>query len=158
MKAENRLDNARLLFQLSPKNKNYIFLFTLQCDMYISKENRRKTNEFLLTTPDNSSVALWCKNSNGILNSEVITIKEHRTCSSTDDGYPGSYSTFVYNRIQKITACNGNRIRWLRTTIVYDTNTIIYDCHKRSMDTIVVNDARIRSFLLRGLCVFQNIH
>ena len=85
--AGNRIDDARVLFQFIPKNKNYIFLFILQCDMYISKENRHKTNEFLLTRPDISSVVLWYKNTDQVLNSEIVLIKEYRTCSSMKDGY-----------------------------------------------------------------------
>lgn len=38
--ANNRLDNARVLFQFSPQKKNFIFLFVLLCDVYITKENR----------------------------------------------------------------------------------------------------------------------
>ena len=148
--ADNRLDDARLLFQFSPKNKNVIFLFILQCDIYISKENRHKTNEFLLTRPDISSTVLWYKNNDELFNSEVILIKEYRTCSTTNDGYirelPGGSAQQYQNplelAVEEIEEETGFKV---------DSNRLIFHGKRQLAGTLSSHNANLFSIQLNNV-------
>jgi len=85
--AGNRLDGARLLYTFRPGFKSFVFLWLLKADMYITSEDRHKTNEFVLSRPDISSILLWRRNNDVLEESEVVIVKEFRTPASTDDGF-----------------------------------------------------------------------
>lgn len=85
--AGNRLDHAELLYNFRPGNKNNVFLWVLKVNVWIEKEQRNKVNEFVLARPDISSVMLWHKNEESILDSEVVIVKEFRSPASTEDGF-----------------------------------------------------------------------
>ena len=84
--AGNRLDDAKLLYTFRPRFKNFVFLWLLKADMYIKSEDRHKTNEFVLSRPDISSILLW-KKEDILEDCEVVIVREFRTPASTEDGF-----------------------------------------------------------------------
>lgn len=84
--AGNKLDSAKLLYTFRPGYKNFVFLYVLKVHIFIASENRYKTNEFVLSRPDISSILLW-KKSTTIEDSEVVIVKEFRSPASTNDGF-----------------------------------------------------------------------
>jgi len=87
--AGNVLETARLLYTFRPRFKDFVFLWVLQVNIYVSSEDRYKSNEFVLSRPDISSVCLWFNTdgSNGIFDDLVVLIKEFRSPASTPDGF-----------------------------------------------------------------------
>lgn len=86
VEAGNRLDDARVLFTFRPGNKKFPFLWVLHVDMYIASEDRHKTNEFVLSRTDISSVVMWQKHDN-FLESEIVLVREFRSPANTSDGF-----------------------------------------------------------------------
>lgn len=84
--AGNRLDGAKVLYSFRPGFKKFVFMWMLKADMYITSEDRHKTNEFVLARPDISSILLW-KKEKELEDSEVVIVKEFRTPASTEDGF-----------------------------------------------------------------------
>jgi 8-oxo-dGTP pyrophosphatase MutT (NUDIX family) len=84
--AGNRLDDARLLYTFRPRFKSFVFLWLLKADIYIASEDRHKTNEFVLSRPDISSILLW-KKGESLEDSEIVIVREFRTPAATDDGF-----------------------------------------------------------------------
>lgn len=83
--ANNKLIDARLLFSFRPDHK-FPFLWVLKCNVFIQSENRNKTNEFVVSRPDISSVLLYKMEPN-LQDSKIIIIKEFRTPAATNDGF-----------------------------------------------------------------------
>lgn len=85
--AGNRLEKARLLFNFRPRFKDFVFLWVLHAEVYVTAEDRVKDNEFVLARPDISTVCLWHENGDSIFENEVVIIREFRTPASTKDGF-----------------------------------------------------------------------
>lgn len=85
-KAGNRLEHAELLYNFRPRFKSFVFLWILKVSVYVTDEDRYKTNEFVLARPDISTVMLWRKTL-PLESSEVVLIKEFRSPARTDDGF-----------------------------------------------------------------------
>lgn len=83
--AGNRLEDAKLLFSFAPNHKD-IFFWVLKVNIYIAKEDRFKTNEFVLSRKDISSVIMW-KSNEDLMKSEIVLVKEFRSPASTEDGF-----------------------------------------------------------------------
>ncbi len=84
--AGNKLQHARLLWTFRPGHKSFVFLWVLKVAVFITSENRSKTNEFVLSRPDISSVLLWNKK-DPIEESKVVLVKEFRSPGNTSDGF-----------------------------------------------------------------------
>lgn len=86
--ADNRLDKARILwtYKTGP-NKSFTFSWIIWVDIFVAAENRHKTNEFVISHSDISTVMLWQKDFYNILNSEIVLIKEFRSPARTNDGF-----------------------------------------------------------------------
>lgn len=86
--AENVLEDARLLYSFRPGYKDFVFLWVLKVNVYISSEDRYKSNEFVLSRPNISSVCLWCDtNEDSILDTQVVLVREYRSPAATPDGF-----------------------------------------------------------------------
>lgn len=89
--AGNRLEKAKLLFNFRPHFKDFVFLWVLHAEVYVASENRVKDNEFVLARPDISSVLMYSEvespQGDGIVDYEVVLVKEFRTPASTKDGF-----------------------------------------------------------------------
>ncbi len=85
--AGNRLDSARVewVFRVGPK-KNFVFLWVLYVDVFITKENRHKTNEVILARPDIATILMY-KPAKILLETEIVLIREFRSPVSNSDGY-----------------------------------------------------------------------
>lgn len=103
--AGNVLEDARLLFSFRPNYKQWVFLWILQVNIYVSAEDRFKTTDFVMARPDISSVVMYHHrptmdeygNSYEVGDTQVIIIKEYRPTASTRDGFvhelPGGSSS-----------------------------------------------------------------
>ena len=93
--AGNVLEDARLLFSFRPKYKDWVYLWILQVNIYVSEEDRFKKTEFVISRPDTSAVMMWVPNYHvdahtelsERLDSQVVIIKEYRPAASTPDGF-----------------------------------------------------------------------
>lgn len=84
--AGNVLEDARLIFNFRPNYKDWVYLWILQVNIYVSEEDRFKTSDFVMARPDISSVVMY-KKAAAMENIQVITIKEYRPTASTPDGF-----------------------------------------------------------------------
>lgn len=84
--AGNRLDDARLLYSFRPGYKDFVFLWILKVNVWVESEQRHKSNEFVLSRTDISSVLLWHKKL-PLDQSQVVLIKEFRSPAATQDGF-----------------------------------------------------------------------
>lgn len=84
--AGNVLEDARLIFNFRPSYKDWVYLWILQVNIYVSEEDRFKTADFVMARPDISSVVMY-KDAMAWQDYQVITIKEYRPTASTSDGF-----------------------------------------------------------------------
>ena len=85
--AGNVLEKAKLLYTFRPGFKDFVFLWVLKVEVYITSEKRSKTNEFVLARTDTSSVVMWYPEGESIEEYQVILIKEFRSPATTSDGF-----------------------------------------------------------------------
>jgi len=89
--AGNRLDKATVLYaHLKPdksnKGKMYVFLWMLHVEIFVTKENRSKTNEMIISRDDTATVVMYRKRAT-LAESEVVLVKEFRCAVSNHEGY-----------------------------------------------------------------------
>jgi len=84
-KAGNRLETAQLLYTFRPNHKD-IFLWILKVNVWINSEQRFKSNEFVLSRSDISSVLMW-KPHEDLMQSEIVLVREFRSPAVTEDGF-----------------------------------------------------------------------
>lgn len=98
--AGNRLDDAELLwsFRVGP-GKRFLFSYALQVKVWVAAEGRHKTNEYVFSRTDISSIVPYYL---GEEESQVVLVKEYRATGRTKDGFvhelPGG-SSFKPNRV-----------------------------------------------------------
>lgn len=86
-KAGNKLEDARLLWNYRVgKNNDIVFAWVLQVDIFLPKEKRSKTNEFVLGRTDIGCVAAFTPKE-PVSESRVLLIKEFRSPVSNEEGY-----------------------------------------------------------------------
>ncbi|MFA6437245.1 MAG: nucleoside 2-deoxyribosyltransferase domain-containing protein [Candidatus Paceibacterota bacterium] len=87
IQAGNRLHSAKAewVFRVGPK-KQIFFIWILHVDIYITAEERHKTNEVVIGRPDISTVALYIR-ADDIMDSDIVLIKEFCSPAATADGY-----------------------------------------------------------------------
>ena len=88
----NRLDEAQVLWTFQMPKARKVFAWVLWVKVWITKENRWKENEWVLSRTDVSSVLLYRKphkdtTLHQLLNTEVVLIREFRSPSRTPDGF-----------------------------------------------------------------------
>lgn len=86
--AGNRLDGAHLLwnFRVDP-SKDVVFAYALRVNVYVAREHRNKTNEFILSRPDISSIVAYHRTTENILDAEIAIVREFRSPASLGDCY-----------------------------------------------------------------------
>ena len=84
--AGNRLDKARVewTFRVG-KSKERVFFWILWADVFITKENRHKTNEVVIGRPDIVSTVLFHPSYN-VIESEVVLVTEFRAPVANREG------------------------------------------------------------------------
>jgi 8-oxo-dGTP pyrophosphatase MutT (NUDIX family) len=102
--AGNRLDDAKLLWHFRPPKAKAPFSFILWVNVWIENEGRHKSNEYIFTRPDISTVVLYhfpSKDRNAdslfppagmiglseILEAEIVLVREFRSPARTEDGF-----------------------------------------------------------------------
>jgi 8-oxo-dGTP pyrophosphatase MutT (NUDIX family) len=80
--AGNRLDGAKVLHSFFVRG-GHLLAYTLQANVWVSAENRSKSNEFVFTRKDISSVVAYHEGADGI---ELAFVKEFRTCVNNAAG------------------------------------------------------------------------
>lgn len=85
--AGNVLEHARVVwtFRVGPQ-RNFVFFWALHAEVYITAEERSKTNEVVQARPDIATIVLY-KKAVSIDDSEIVLIREFRTPVSNPTGY-----------------------------------------------------------------------
>jgi 8-oxo-dGTP pyrophosphatase MutT (NUDIX family) len=94
--AGNRLHAARVVWTFRIGSDLDIFVWALHVDIYVSAEDRHKTNEVVIGRPDIATVVLF-RAAQSLLDSEIVLVREFRSPARTRDGCVwelpgGSYS------------------------------------------------------------------
>lgn len=84
-KAGNRLDGANLLwnFRVGPF-KDKVCFWAMHVDIHVTKEDRNKVNEVVISRPDVSNVVMWYRNPNEW---KVALVREFRSPVRNDFGF-----------------------------------------------------------------------
>lgn len=85
--AGNRLDGARVVwtFRAGPQ-RNFVFLWALHANVYITSENRNKTNEVVIARPDIATIVMYRRHRK-IMDADIVLIREFRSPAATADGF-----------------------------------------------------------------------
>lgn len=86
VQAGNKLVGARVLWSFKMPIAKKLFCWVLHADVFVTAENRVKSNEFMFTRSDISTVVAYVRGAD-LLSTRVITIKEFRTPARTPDGF-----------------------------------------------------------------------
>lgn len=76
--ADNRLDDAKVLWTHVTSKKN-LFCYTLWVNVWVAAEQRHKSNEFILSRPDISTVIPYWQHPTNPIHSKVVLIREFRS-------------------------------------------------------------------------------
>ncbi len=83
----NELRYARVNYIFKMPIMKQIFLWILHVNVYIKEEDRIKDNEFVIARTDISSIVIYRKDEEDLLNSDVILIKEFRSPCCNSEGF-----------------------------------------------------------------------
>lgn len=116
-KVGNRLDASRIEWAFRTKDGKNTFCWAMKVNVFVASENRNKTNEFVLSRTDTSSICAWhrgipikcvcdwgrvydqeyshstCKLCNGLgeiftrENIQIVLVREFRSPSTSDDAF-----------------------------------------------------------------------
>ncbi len=85
--AGNRLDGARVVWTFRVgKDRSFVLFWALHVDVYITSENRHKTNEVVIARPDIATVVAY-RPGKTLLDTDVVLIKEFRSSVSNTAGF-----------------------------------------------------------------------
>lgn len=80
----NVLEFAKVNYVFTMPKAKKVFLWILHVKIFIKDENRYKENEFVISRTDISSVVIYRKDNNDILNSDVVLVEEFRSPSRNE--------------------------------------------------------------------------
>lgn len=85
VEAGNRLDDAKPLwtFRVGPR-KSFLFCYALWVNVWVEAEQRHKSNEFVFSRTDISTIVPYYRGPDGI---EVVLVKEFRSPVRNADGF-----------------------------------------------------------------------
>lgn len=86
VKAGNKLVGGKLLWSFKMPIAKKLFCFVYHANVFVTSENRVKSNEFMFTRSDISTVVAYVRGTD-LLSTRIITIKEFRTPARTPDGF-----------------------------------------------------------------------
>jgi 8-oxo-dGTP pyrophosphatase MutT (NUDIX family) len=86
LRAGNRLDRAELLWQYRASQSGQLFAWILKVDVWVSAEQRHKSNEWILARADVSATVLY-RRALAVLDSDLVLIHEYRAPARTADGF-----------------------------------------------------------------------
>jgi len=82
----NRLDWAEVQWVFYVNNGAFPFAWAIHVDIWVEAENRRKSNEFILSRPDITSIVLYQKPQGAWDDFKIVCIKEFRSTVRNPDG------------------------------------------------------------------------
>jgi len=86
--AGNRLDGARVEWASRVGPQRIVFLWVLHVNIYITCENRNKTNEVVVARPDIATVVMYKKSKELTWkDTDIVLVREFRSPVATVDGY-----------------------------------------------------------------------
>lgn len=85
-KAGNRLENAEALWHYRISRSGQIFAWILKVNVWVSAEQRHKSNEWVFARADVSATVLY-RRASTLLDSDVVMIREYRAPARTADGF-----------------------------------------------------------------------
>ncbi len=95
----NKLESAKVLWEFNIVQKNFLFSYILRVNVWIKAEDRFKSNEFIFSRRDISTVMPFCRNYN-LLDTKIVLVKEFRSPGRNSESFvyelPGG-STFKPN-------------------------------------------------------------
>ena len=83
----NELKYAKVNYVFKMPIMKQIFLYVLYVQVYIKEEDRIKDNEFVISRTDISSIVIYRRDKEDILNSDIVLIKEFRSPCSNSKGF-----------------------------------------------------------------------
>ena len=83
----NELQYAKVNYVFKMPIMKQIFLWILYVQVYIKEEDRIKDNEFVVARTDISSIVIYRKDKENVLNSDIVLIKEFRSPCSNSEGF-----------------------------------------------------------------------
>ena len=104
IEAGNRLDGAELLWEFRPAlAPSFVFAFCLKVKVWVTKEERYKDNEFILSRPDMSVVVAYCLDPD-FDETRILLIEEFRSpCGDLVIECPGG-SSFKPDKVPEVVA------------------------------------------------------
>lgn len=131
----NELQFARVNYVFKMPKAKKIFLWILYVKVYIKEEDRVKENEFVVSRTDISSVVIYKKDYNDILNSDIILIKEFRSPVCNDESMvyeiPGGSSITDKDAFETIISEINEE-----TGLSFDSNRLIFENSRQLMATL----------------------
>jgi hypothetical protein len=85
-KAGNWISDAKVLNTYRIPSNNKIFAYSLWVNIYIKSEQRYKNNEFIFSRPDISNCVLYRKNTQNIMDSDIVLVSEFRSPVNNEIG------------------------------------------------------------------------
>jgi 8-oxo-dGTP pyrophosphatase MutT (NUDIX family) len=88
--AGNRLDGARVLNQVTvgSKGRGFLFCFALKVNIWVEKEQRHKSNEFIVARPGTSAVVAVYREPKGATDKlHVVLVREFRSPVNNEQGF-----------------------------------------------------------------------
>jgi ADP-ribose pyrophosphatase YjhB (NUDIX family) len=153
--AGNILVDANILYSFRPRYKNFVFLWILKVNVYNFSEDRFKTNEFVLSRPDISSVLMWYPDTT-FEESKLVLIKEFRSPVNNKDGFvyelPGGSSkekvdikTMAVEEIEEETgfSLNPSRLNFVQSRQLVAT----LSSHKSHLYTVELSLEELNYFI-----------
>ena len=92
--AGNRLDGAQLLWNFTLPKIGLVLSWVLKVNVWVASEKRNKSNEYIFSRTDISTVCLWHRPYQGgqapevseVMDTEIVLIREFRSPARTQDG------------------------------------------------------------------------
>lgn len=151
--AGNKIDDAKILWTFRVgSDKSIIFSWIIKADIHVTKENRNKSNEFVFSRTDISTVMAYYP-AEKLKDTEILMVKEFRSPCSNSDGFvhelPGgsskdsneSITNTVVNELIEETGLkiNKNRFKYVQSRQLAST----LSAHKSHLFYIELNDDEI---------------
>ena len=131
----NELQYAKLNYVFKMPKAKQIFLWILFVKVYIKDEDRVKENEFVLSRTDISSVVIYKKDKDDILNSDIVLVEEFRSPVRNELSMvfevPGGSSLKDENQLETII----DEIKE-ETGLEFDTDRLIFEKDRQLMATL----------------------
>lgn len=131
----NVLTYAKVNYVFKMPIMKKIFLWILHVNVYIPSEDRIKSNEFIISRTDISSVVIYKKDKENILNSKIVLIKEFRSPVNNDEGMvyeiPGGSSIVDKDALETI----ASEIKE-ETGLEFNKNRLIFEGARQLMSTL----------------------